>query len=63
MEDVHEACSEDGQELDAPLKPGVEAPYQRECKRPQQEFNGETNRFYDDPSQVLNDVSLLAHAL
>jgi hypothetical protein len=61
--DIHKAGSEDDQELDAPMEPGVEAPNQGECERPQKHFNEKTNRFYDDPSQVLKTFSMLAHSL
>jgi hypothetical protein len=60
---VHKACSEDGQELDAPVKPSVEAPHQSKCERPQQQFDEETYRLHDDPSQVLNEISMLALSL
>jgi hypothetical protein len=59
---IHKTCGEYGQELDAPVKPGVEAPHQGECERPQQYFNEETDRFYDDPSQILKEFSMLAHS-
>lgn len=60
--DIHKTCGEDDQELDAPVKPGVEAPHQGECERPQQYFNEETDRFYDNPSQVLDEFSMLAYS-
>ena len=44
------------------MKLGVEAPYQRECERPQQRLNDEADRFYDDPSQVLKELSMLPHS-
>ena len=33
---IHKACSENRQELDAPMNAGVEAPHQGERENPQQ---------------------------
>lgn len=55
MVSIHKARSKYGQELDTPVKPGVEAPYQGERKCPQQCLNEEADCLHDDPSQVLKE--------
>ena len=55
MVNIHKARSKYGQELDTPVEPGVEAPYQGERKCPQQCLNEEADCLHDDPSQVLEE--------